>query len=295
MLTSLKQHSDSRPARATGDVERLATKHKHEVLAFLAARPLHTVIMAGWIRDHGLVSPLHRGTFYGYRNVAGQLEGVALIGHATMFEARTDAALTALARFAQRCPNAHMLLAPSEQVQSFWQQYCTGGQPMRLACRELVFVQRRPVIVAEPVPQLRPAALADLELIVPVHAQMAYEESGVNPLDRDAEGFRRRCARRIEQGRTWVLIEHDQLLFKADVIAETPELVYLEGVWVCPAARGKGQGLRCLSQLTKTLLKHAPAVSLFVNEQNVQAHAFYQRAGFALHGHFDTIFLQRHN
>src|SRR5512132_2312545 len=46
-----------------------------EVLAFLAERPIHTVMMAGLIRDNGLVSPLNRGAFYACRNKTGRLEG----------------------------------------------------------------------------------------------------------------------------------------------------------------------------------------------------------------------------
>ncbi|HEX8096822.1 MAG TPA: hypothetical protein VF507_02245, partial [Pyrinomonadaceae bacterium] len=79
----------------------LTNEHKAEVLDFLAARPLHTVIMTGHIQDNGLESPNNRGTFYGCRNSAGRLEGVALIGHATLIEARTDEALRAFAKVAQ--------------------------------------------------------------------------------------------------------------------------------------------------------------------------------------------------
>ena len=68
-----------------------------EVLAFLKMRPVHTVVMASFIADNGIESTLNRGKFYGYRGTDGSLEGVALIGHSTLVEARTEAALTALA------------------------------------------------------------------------------------------------------------------------------------------------------------------------------------------------------
>src|SRR5216110_951372 len=75
-----------------------------------------------------------------------------------------------------------------------------------------------------------------------------------NPLLADPNGFRERCRRRIEDRRTWVLVEQDQLIFKADVISDTPEVVYLEGVYVHPEHRGKGHGSKCLTQLTRSLL-----------------------------------------
>ena len=274
-------------------VQPLAQENKEEVLAFLAERPLYTVIMAGWIRDNGIISPLNRGTFYGCRDHEGSLQGVALIGHATLFDARSYAALVAFAKFAKGCTNAHMLLGEKEQVAMFWEHYSDGGQSPSRICRELLFEQRWPVGVLDEVKGMRLATPCDLELVIPVQAEMAYEESGVNPLEKDPEGFRLRCARRIEQGRTWVWVEEGRLIFKAEVVSDTPELTYLEGVWVSPEERGQGFALRCMSQLVRTLLNQAPSVSILVNEQNHNALQLYRRAGFKQLDCFDTIFLNQ--
>ncbi|MCA1613875.1 MAG: GNAT family N-acetyltransferase [Acidobacteria bacterium] len=122
---------------------------------------------------------------------------------------------------------------------------------------------------------------------------MAFAESGVHPLEIDAEGFRRRCARRIEQGRTWVKTEAGRVVFKAEIQSETERVVYLEGVYVAPEARGLGVGLNCLSQLCRQTLARVPAVCLLVNEENREAHALYRRAGFTQEGVYDTIFLEK--
>lgn len=273
--------------------EPLAENHKSEILAFLRERPLHTVYMTGCILDNGVVSPLNRGSFYGYRGRDGRLEGVALIGHATLFEARSDASLAAFAALAQKCSRTHLLLGEMDKVESFWGHYADGGQAPRLVCRELLYEQKFPVEVREPVRGLRRATLNDLELVMPAHAQMAFEESGVDPLEKDPKGFRLRCARRIEQGRVWVLVEDGRLIFKADVVSETPEVIYLEGVHVAAEERGHGLGRRCLSQLTRNLLARTKTVSLLVNEQNCAVAAFYLKAGFKLRAHYDTIFLQQ--
>ncbi len=166
---------------------------------------------------------------------------------------------------------------------------------MRVACRELLFRLDRGArsTVSEAVEGLRLATRADLPLIMPVQARMAEDESGIDPRVSDPEGFRRRCERRIDRGRTWVLTEGGRLVFKAEVMAETETVVYLEGVYVAPEARGRGKGLRCLSQLTGGLLSRADSVCLLVNERNEPAHAFYQRAGFRFDCHYDTIFLRR--
>ena len=274
-------------------VQALDSGQEAEVLHFLAERPVHTVYMTGLIRDNGLISPLNRGTFYGCRNTAGELEGVALIGHATLIDTNSEAALAAFARVTQQYAGANMIMGEQEKMERFWEYYSESGQVPRLACRELLLEQRWPIQVQEAVPALRIATIDDLDLIVPVHAQMAFEESGVNPLDVNPEGFRQRCARRIEQGRVWIWAEAGRLLFKADIVADTPEMVYLEGIYVNPDERGKGYGLRCMAQIGQSLLKRAGGVCLLVNERNLKAHALYRKAGFRLRGYYDTIFLQR--
>jgi uncharacterized protein len=274
-------------------IERLAAQHEAETLEFLGQRPSHTFGMCGFIRNNGLVSPHNRGSFYGCRNEAGQLVGVALIGHFILFETRSDAAIEAFARLAQNHSNASMLLGEQDKVEAFWSSYSEGGQAARLSCRELLMEKRWPAAVEEEVKGLRLATLDDLDLVVPAHAQTAFKESGVNPLEIDPEGFRKRCARRIEKGQTWVWAEEGRLFFKADVITDTPDVIYLEGVWVDPAERGKGYGLRCMSQLTQELLKRTKAVCLLVNENFHDAQSFYKKAGYRLVSYYDTIFLNQ--
>ncbi len=281
-------------APGSGSTAQLSTcEDAAEALAFLASRPVHTVNLRGFIRDNGLNSPLNRGSFYGYRNAAGRLEGVALIGHATLVETRTDRALEALALRAQEFSNTHLIMGEQERIEEFWNYYSEDGQQKRLACRELLFELRSVVEAQSEVQGLRLATMNDLELILPVQAAMAEEESGVNPLVKDPEGFRKRCVRRIEQGRVWVLVEDGKLIFKTDVLAETPEVIYLEGIYVSREQRAKGHGLRCLSQLSQTLMRRTSALCLLVNEQNVAAHAFYRKAGFKSTSTYDTIFLQQ--
>ena len=89
----------------------------------------------------------------------------------------------------------------------------------------------------------------------------------------------------------WVLAENERLIFKADVQSETPEVIYLEGIYVNPENRVGRYGLRCLSQLNQVLLKRIRSTYLLVKETNCKAQAFYLSAGFKLRGGYDTIFL----
>jgi hypothetical protein len=129
----------------------LTDADENEVLAFLAERPIHTVCMAGFIRDNSLESPLNRGTFHGCRNSEGRLEGVALIGHTTLIEVRTDRALKEFAMVAQVYAKAHMIMGEQERIEQFWNHYADEGQEIRIICRELLFELRRPVQVRDEV------------------------------------------------------------------------------------------------------------------------------------------------
>jgi ribosomal protein S18 acetylase RimI-like enzyme len=285
--------SELTPALESIQVERLTNSDEAEVLQFLSQRPIHTVAMMSLIRDNGIVSQFNRGTFYACRDLNGQLEGVALVGHATLMETVSDRALAALAQIARDCPNTHMIMGEKERVADFWSHYSDAGRRQRLACREWLFEFSWPTEARERVQGLRPAKVEELELVMPIQAELAFAESGINPLQVDAEGFRKRCLRRIEQGRTWVVVENGILVFKADVISRTPEVVYLEGIWLREDCRHKNLGTRLMSALMRRLLEDTKSICLLVNETNEWAQGFYRKCGFNFRATYETIFLPR--
>ena len=291
--STLPNVNDLSAALASVKVERLANSDAAEVLRFLAQRPIHTVAMMSLIHDNGIVSPFNRGTFYACRDLNGQLEGVALVGHATLMETVSDRALAALAQIARECPNTHMIMGEKERVADFWGHYTETGRRQRLACREWLFELGRLVEARDVVAELRLATVNELELVMPVQAELAFAESGVNPLQVDPEGFRERCLRRIEQGRTWVVVDNGQLVFKADVISKTPEVVYLEGIWLRDDCRHQNLGTRFMSALMRRLLEYTKSICLLVNETNESAQGFYRKCGFNFRATYETIFLPR--
>lgn len=296
LRTSTAPNANEREIMVTFEsvqVERLTNYDAAEVLEFLSQRPIHTVAMMSMIHDNGLVSAFNRGTFYGCRDLNGKLEGVALVGHATLMETVSNRALAALAQVARQCPNTHMIMGEKETVADFWSHYNEAGRKQRLACREWLFELALPVEDREPIAGLRPATVGELTLVMPVQAELAYAESGINPLQVDAHGFRQRCLRRIEQGRTWVLVVNNLLVFKADVISRTPEVIYLEGIWLREDCRNQNLGKRLMSELMRRLLENTRSVCLLVNETNEWAQGFYRKCGFNFRATYETIFLPR--
>jgi len=126
---------------------------------------------------------------------------------------------------------------------------------------------------------LRPATLDDLERLMPACAAAHEQELGVDPLDRDAEGFRWRTRSQIDEERSWLWIVDDVILFKAEASAWTPDAVQLQQVWVDPEARRQGYGARGLSDLCRLLLERAPTVCLFVRADNGPAIRLYEAIG----------------
>jgi predicted GNAT family acetyltransferase len=172
----------------------------------------------------------------------------------------------------------------------FWSYYGGGTLRPRVSCTELLFEVAFPFPVLDCKWNIRPAAHHELEEIADAHAAIAFMESGVDPMVSGRAGFLSRTARRIEQGRTFVVYDGETLVFKADIVAETADVVYLEGIYVAPHYRGTGVGSSCLSALTLHLLKKAKTVCLLSNINFIEAHLSYFKAGFRNTDSCTTLF-----
>ena len=262
-------------------VTALTAENTTEVMAFLSIRPVHTVVMASFIFDNGIESDLNRGKFFGYRTDQGELEGVALIGHSTLVEARSDNALEALAFCARKAETPiHLIMSSGNEAERFW-LHLTGGQTQpRLTCAEALFEVSFPYAVQKCEWTIENADISQLEQVAQAQAEIAFIECGVDPLLRDREGFLKRVARRIEQNRVFVVLDGDKLVFKADIIAETHDVIYLEGVYVNEKYRGRNIGSECLSVLSLELLNRVENICLLSNVDFEGAHKSFLKAGY---------------
>jgi L-amino acid N-acyltransferase YncA len=263
-----------------------------EAFFFLTAPTIQSVIMHGFLSDNGLSRSLNRGEYYGYRNSAGELEGLALIGHSTLFDARSDAALDAFAQLARRSATPiNMIMSADDQADKFFDVYSDSLYQPRKRCLEIAFTIGFPFTLPKCDRVIRLGRPEDIDEIARAQAELAFVESGVNPLAIDPEGFRRRVMRRIEMGRSFVVVEDEKLIFKADLIAATDEAAYLEGVYVAPAERGRGTGSACLAKVCLDLLNSSATVNLLSNSELTNAHSCYLRAGFRQSGVYTTLFV----
>lgn len=273
-------------------VRQLTDDNTAEVQAFLSVRPVHTVVMSSFIVDNGIESDLNRGKFYGYRNAAGTLEGVALIGHTTLVEARSAEALRALAVTARTSETPiHLVMSSGDAANDFWQEMTNGLTQPRLTCTEALFDVSFPFPVRKTDRKVKNADISHLIEVAEAQAEVAFIECGVDPMLKDREGFLKRVARRIEQNRVFVVTDGDELVFKADIIAETDDVIYLEGVFVAEKYRGQGIGSECLAALTLDLLSRATHICMLSNVEFKGAHRSFEKAGYKNTDHCTTLFV----
>ena len=273
-------------------VHRLTENDRTEALAFLAVRPVQTVVMSSFITDNGIVSDLNRGKFFAYRSTKGKIEGIALIGHTTLVEARSDASLKALAFMARTSETPiHLIMSSGAEAAKF-HGHLTGGATLpRLTCVEALFEARLPFAVQNCEWNVGNADMKQLELVAEAQAEIAFMECGVDPMQKDRKGFLKRVARRIEQDRVFTVFEDGKLIFKADIIAETAETIYLEGIYVHPEYRGRGVGPACLAELTRRLLQRVDHICLLSNVDFAAAHRSFERAGYKQTDECVTLFV----
>jgi hypothetical protein len=267
-------------------VQPLASHETAEVCRFLNRNPLRAFGLLGMIARNGLTGAENRGTFYGCRDYAGTLRGVALIGHFTLVEARQPAALQALAAVARRRKDISLILGEESDLNRFWSYYKASPCAATAHAAKYILLAAQSLPATPPPFALRPATMDDLEDIVAAHAQGTLEEKGCDPLQTDPENFRRRCAQRIERQVTWLCRSPEEVVFKAELICAASSVAYLEGVWVPPHLRGGRYGRVCLAALGRQLLEKSRVVCLLADYAHPARISFYQKTGFMPVGQF---------
>ena len=238
-----------------------------QVLAFCARDPVERVFLEDVAR-RGL------GRFAG---VAGPDGGLKALCHAGANVVPSGSGCGAFAQLTVAA-RARMLIGEASAVTELWEAARRRlPQPREDRPHQPVYA------ITEPPPPggsgLRPARRGDLGRLIPACAAAHELELGIDPLARDAEGFRWRTASQIEDGRSWVWLDGDVVLFKAEASAWTPQAIQVSQVWTDPEARGHGYATRAMQDLCRLLLETTPTVTLFVRSENAPAIALYERIG----------------
>lgn len=264
--------------RSVGDTDLL------EVLAFLEREPLINIYLASRLLDDPIVAAAQMVVV----RHEHQVICVAALATNVVIAGATDAPQQVLAtaidlvanRIVSQMLPVRALISPAHLVEALWSRLRTRVDP------PTVVRMNQPVYALGPrdgFPDLTRARFStrhDLDRLVPACAAMHREEVGIDPLERDAAGYRERIRDLSELRRSIVLKEGDEIAAKCEFAAVTNTAVQLMGVWTHPRFRRRGLAGELLRETCGHIFREGKTVTLFVNDFNTPAISLYESLGF---------------
>lgn len=273
------------PVRLLGEQDRAAIRTVLDQEPIEAAQVAELVTAAGvdWWRSGA------RLFGYGRR---GQLESLCWFGTNLIPVAAGPDAIAAFAAIGRaerrRCSS---IVGPASAVLDLWSRLGGWWGPARdvRADQPLLTADSPPAPV--PDPRVRLVREDELNLLLPAAVAMYTEEVGIPPAqDSDGQPYRRRVAELIRARRAYAKIVDGEVVFKADLAVLTSYTAQLQGVWVAPHRRGRGEATAGVAAVVADALRRGiPTVSLYVNEHNHAARRVYERCGFREINRFATV------
>jgi predicted GNAT family acetyltransferase len=193
----------------------------------------------------------------------------------------TDTAIAFIAdRIVSRMLPVRAIISPAELVESLWQHLKSRFDPPTVVrMNQPIYAIRRRFDFPD-LSEARYATLGDLDQLVPACAAMHKEEVGIDPLERDAVGYRERIRELVERKRSIVRVVDRKIVAKTEFSAVTNDVVQLMGVWTHPQFRRHGYANATLREICGHLFRKGKSVTLFVNDFNQPAMALYEGLGF---------------
>lgn len=272
-------------------VRSLSRDDRDAALALCARDLAASVFVAARIVE----SERNLGAVLGYFGERG-LEGLMWTG-ANLVPVETTGLSRAL--FAERVrrwrSRTASILGPRDQVSDLWLSLSPSwGAPRAIRSRQPLLETVTPpsALGVAPHPDVRLARPHEVDLVLPAAEHMFTHEIGYRPYVGSSRTYRGTIAGLIAQGRTYVVIEQGEVVFKADVGSQALGAAQLQGVWLAPQLRGRGLSVSYVAAVIEQLLvSEVTSVSLYVNDFNAPALAAYAHVGMREIGEFTTVLL----
>ncbi|MBI1351607.1 MAG: GNAT family N-acetyltransferase [Actinomycetales bacterium] len=274
-----------------GHVRPLTSRDLPDVERLIAEDPVAHCFVSSRVHVGGLDPWQLGGEMLGYVDEGGVRSalycGANLVPVATTPESRAAFA-DRLRQTGRRCSS---FVGPAEEVLDLWRLLEPAWGPARevRANQPLMVIDQDPRVDADPAVRL--AEMDDLDLLLPACIEMFTAEVGVSPVAGGlTAAYRSRIAELVRAGRSFVRIDGDTVVFKAEVGALAGSVSQVQGVWVDPQYRGRGlseSGMAAVVRLGRRSL--APTMSLYVNDFNTAARKAYRAVGFRETDTFATI------
>lgn len=193
----------------------------------------------------------------------------------------TDAAIAVVAdRILTRALPVRAIISPAALVEPLWSRLRPRLDPPAVVRMNQPIYAIRGRLDYPDLREARFATMRDLEALVPACAAMHKEEVGIDPMERDAVGYRERIRELVDRQRAVIRVVDGIIAAKCEFSAITSDAVQLMGVWTNPRFRRRGHGRALLREVCGHLARRGRIVTLFVNDFNRPAIALYEALGF---------------
>jgi predicted GNAT family acetyltransferase len=269
----------------------LTEEDRSDLLGLVSRDPVANVFVAARIHASANQPWRTAGELWGHQT-GEQLDGACYSGANLV---PVEASVPALRVFAERARRqgrrCSSIVGPHDMVLTLWELLEPSWGPARevRSDQPLMAIEGSPLVPADPL--VRPVQMSELDLLLPACVAMFTEEVGVSPNGPDGGAvYRARVAELIRSGRAFARFDGDQVVFKAEIGAVSPQVCQVQGVWVHPDLRGRGLSAPGMAAVTAAArCCFAPTVSLYVNAWNLAARRSYERVGFQQVGRFATV------
>lgn len=265
-----------------------------EALEVLSAHPVHNVYLAARILETDLSRPRSAVlAFAPGRRIEALCWSLANVVPSTGSEESAHAFAGRIRRNQHRYSS---IFGPAEQVGVIWEE-------VRAFWRPPTSVRPQQLLMAigpdDPIGilgdhRVRPAVLDEINAVLPAAEAMFREEIGYGPYHDQASKMAYYNANwgLIARGHTLLLVENQEIVFKAEIGAVALGACQVQGVWVRPDRRGEGLAGPAMAAVVEYARAYvAPLVTLYVNHYNAPAVRTYERVGFRTVGEYMTVLL----
>jgi predicted GNAT family acetyltransferase len=272
------------PIEGRWSVKALIDDDVASALEFLRRDPLINVYLISRLLEERSVSSTQMVAVRYNREIvliASLASNIVLANNPTLPRDLTQPAIAAIAeRILTRMLPVRAIISPAPLVESLWEHLRTRLDPPTVVrMNQPIYALRRRLDLPD-LRLTRYATLQDLDQLVPACAAMHREEVGIDPLERDAAGYRERIRDLVERKRSMIRWEGGTIASKCEFSAVTSDAVQLMGVWTAPNQRRRGLARETLQEVCGHLFRRGKHVTLFVNDFNTPAISLYESLGF---------------
>lgn len=274
----------SLPAEGRWSLRLLAEEDFKGALEFLQRDPLINVYLVSRLLEERMLAG-SQIAIVRYNGaivlVASLATNIVLACDPSVSNEITDSAVALIAeRILTRMLPVRAIISPAHLVESLWASLASRLDPPTVVRLNQPVYSLRGRLDYPDLTTARYSVMRDLDALVPACAAMHREEVGIDPLERDAAGYRERIRELVEKKRSVILVAEGRIVAKCEYSAITADSVQLMGVWTHPTYRRHGLGRELLGEVCGHLCRRGKTVTLFVNDFNRPAIGLYESLGF---------------